>query len=241
MITNLVRRLLPYDWYVPIRAFVIFMRFRLTGRTHSEAAMDQAMRRYLPENEGVFVEAGALDGVTKSNTLMFEGLGWRGLLVEPIPAQARRCRRYRKSVVEEAILTSPDLAGDVMEIQDLADSSTVISPDDVSTIGSLERQIAIANSHKKRKDRQFMVKTATLGELLEKHGFTEVDYMCLDVEGHELQALAGVDFDKISFRYLLIEANEPQLVTDALGDGYRMVEQIYNNNYLWARADLVQG
>jgi FkbM family methyltransferase len=199
--------------------------------------MDQYIRRYLPEDRGVFVEAGALDGVTKSNTLMFEGAGWTGLLVEPIPAQANRARRYRKAPVEEAILTSPEFSNDVMKIVDLADSSIVKSPDEASTIRSLDEQIAIANNHKKRKNREFQVRTATLGDLLVKHEIDTVDFLCLDVEGHELQVLAGVDLATVRFGYLLIESNEPDQVTELLGADYRLVEHVFGTNYLWAHRD----
>ena len=42
--------------------------------------------RLLPKENGFFIEAGAFDGYTISNSLLFEvGLNWTGLLVEPNP------------------------------------------------------------------------------------------------------------------------------------------------------------
>jgi hypothetical protein len=44
---------------------------------------------------GFFVEVGAYDGVNLSNTYHFEQCGWTGVLVEPDPDMAERCRRDR--------------------------------------------------------------------------------------------------------------------------------------------------
>ena len=58
--------------------------------------LDNKLSRYLTGRHGVFIEAGANDGFTQSNTYYLEKfLGWSGILVEAIPSlyeQARRCR-----------------------------------------------------------------------------------------------------------------------------------------------------
>jgi FkbM family methyltransferase len=43
--------------------------------------------------DGSFVEVGAYDGETLSNTACLADRGWRGLYVEPVPDYAVRCRR----------------------------------------------------------------------------------------------------------------------------------------------------
>jgi hypothetical protein len=52
--------------------------------------MDERLAAMLGDG-GYFVEAGAHDGFTQSNTYLLERRhGWRGLLVEPMPDQGRR-------------------------------------------------------------------------------------------------------------------------------------------------------
>ena len=58
--------------------------------------------RYLDQNvfankrEGVFVDVGAYDGFSGSNTLFFEKfMGWTGLCIEPDPAQFAKIPAYR--------------------------------------------------------------------------------------------------------------------------------------------------
>lgn len=60
------------------------------------------------KNDGVFVEVGAFDGESVSNTSFLADLGWRGVYIEPVPAFAAACRnRHRTnakvSVVECAV------------------------------------------------------------------------------------------------------------------------------------------
>ena len=45
---------------------------------------------------GIFIEVGAYDGVTISNTLLMEReLGWTGLCLEPIPERFTQLRNNR--------------------------------------------------------------------------------------------------------------------------------------------------
>jgi hypothetical protein len=46
-----------------------------------------------------------------------------------------------------------------------------------------------------------------INNLLEKHGFTEVDFISLDTEGNELEVLQALNFDKIHIRALTVENN----------------------------------
>src|SRR5690349_2843700 len=58
--------------------------------------LDRKLAAYLPERDGVFLEAGAFDGFWGSNTYWFERFrGWSGVLVEPIPQFAALARKER--------------------------------------------------------------------------------------------------------------------------------------------------
>ncbi|NOT00377.1 MAG: FkbM family methyltransferase [Phycisphaerales bacterium] len=54
--------------------------------------LDQVFRG---RTDGYFIEVGAYDGVTLSNTYRLESLGWHGILVEPIPALCEKAARSR--------------------------------------------------------------------------------------------------------------------------------------------------
>src|SRR5689334_13139538 len=64
--------------------------------------LDQALLNFIGSRGGIFVEAGANDGLSQSNTAYLEFyLGWRGLLVEPIPELAVACRLNRPGAIVE--------------------------------------------------------------------------------------------------------------------------------------------
>jgi hypothetical protein len=71
--------------------------FELAGSTRYSKPgfndIDAKLQRYLPAT-GTFLEAGANDGYTWSNTYYLERCkGWRGVLIEGIPALSEECRR----------------------------------------------------------------------------------------------------------------------------------------------------
>lgn len=56
--------------------------------------MDKKLSRYLNFEKGVYVEAGANDGVTQSNTYyLSKALGWRGILIEPVYPIYLKCKK----------------------------------------------------------------------------------------------------------------------------------------------------
>src|SRR5262245_47416510 len=70
--------------------------------------LDRRVAAYLLRDSGVFVEAGANDGVEQSNTYVLERYRkWRGLLVEPVPELADACRRNRPNAVVECAALVP--------------------------------------------------------------------------------------------------------------------------------------
>ena len=57
---------------------------------------------------GFFVEIGAYDGVTFSNTYLLEAAGWNGILVEANPRRFQECRKERpySSCVQAAVVAN---------------------------------------------------------------------------------------------------------------------------------------
>jgi hypothetical protein len=58
--------------------------------------MDRRLEALMPWPGGTFLEAGAHDGYTQSNTYFLEHhRGWSGVLVEPVPELRAKCERRR--------------------------------------------------------------------------------------------------------------------------------------------------
>src|SRR5690348_11414021 len=58
------------------------------------------MRLFSYKRDGRFIEVGANDGFSQSNTYALERFyDWRGILIEPIPQLFERCKRFRPAAL----------------------------------------------------------------------------------------------------------------------------------------------
>ena len=182
---------------------------------------------------GVFVEAGANDGVTQSNTLLFERrYGWTGLLVEPIPELAARCRKNRPNcVVENAALVPAGYGRPTVEM-------TFCNL--MSQVKGAMKSAAEEADHLRRgsecqnlRTYEVSVPAATLSELLDRHGLSRVDLLSLDVEGFELAALRGLDFSRHAPRWMVIEARYRDEIDSFLSAHYDVESELSHHDVLY--------
>lgn len=155
----------------------------------SQTGEDALLWDLLGDREhGFFVEAGAYDGYTFSVSYLFEGAGWDGVLVEPLADRAAECARRRtSSKVVHAALSSPGAAA----------TATFVRDDEIEWNSSLAAGDESGEP----------VEVTTLDAVLEGHNGA-IDFVVLDLEGHELPALEGFDLDRWRPIALLIERND---------------------------------
>ena len=122
---------------------------------------------------GTFVELGAYDGLTHSNTRLLEELGWRGRLIEGCEEFAKQCKVNRpKAEVINAVIG--DGRREEFVIGGQYSGITRLMPDD------------FMEEHNKRGNKLVYVDTKTLTDVL---GTEPVTYLSLDTEGGELDIL----------------------------------------------------
>jgi FkbM family methyltransferase len=165
---------------------------------------------------GFFVEAGANDGFAESNTYWLErARGWSGLLVEPVAHLAEACRRERPgSTVVQAALVGRDLDGTTVPMREagLVGHLTVDGGRVPEWREAMVESTAVPV-------REVEVPARSLSSLLDEVGAPEVDLLALDVEGFEVQALSGLDWERHAPRYLFVEVHD-------LGEGKREVDEV---------------
>ena len=84
--------------------------------------------------------------------------------------------------------------------------------DELNTQNTLDNnQLNFLKDHHNIKDSEILekkIKTSNLNNILNDYKFYNIDFMNLDIEGHELKVLETLDFNKINIRYLCIEMIE---------------------------------
>lgn len=143
------------------------------------------------KTNGFFIELGANDGLSQSNTAFLEfNKNWTGILIEPSSTCYDSCKKNRpNSTVLNYACVSNDYCGNVI-------SGDFMDNDLMSSIDGLRlKRNATVN-----------VPASTLESILDKHsGDKIIDFLSLDTEGYEMNILKGLNLKKYRPKYMLIE------------------------------------
>ena len=170
--------------------------------------LDAALERLLPQRDGWFVEAGAYDGFKQSNSYYFARMkGWNGVLIEPLPQLAIRCRQRRKeSIVISCVVGAPEDAGSTVRLRH-AGLMTMVCGALADEAAEHARAAEGLNGQGLPPLEQFIeapVRTLT-DVLAESNTPKNFDLLSLDVEGAELAALRGLDLQRFRPQAICVE------------------------------------
>jgi FkbM family methyltransferase len=159
---------------------------------------DLLVNFFIDKKEGTFIEFGACDGVTLSNTLYLEKkLNWTGILGEPAKKWEKDLRNNRPNCTIETkcIYTK---TGDILEFLE----------SDEGEYSALEGHVSKDTNSVYRKNlSSYEVETISLNDLLKKNNIQSLDYLSIDTEGSEYEIISNYDFNKIKPKIITIEHN----------------------------------
>lgn len=208
--------------------------------------LDLKVEQLLPR-KGFYVELGANDGYTQSNTLRLEIFGnWRGVLIEPLSSVFIECvknRNPKRNSIFQAACVAEGFNRTCLEmavnnqdkftrlwasalglettIRDNAEHSRALKPE-------------VDNEHLARET----VPARTLTSILiEANAPQDIDFMSIDVEGAELEVLKGLDFRTFMPVWICVETSDYSAVSVLLKqEGYSLHDKLSRHDYMFHRA-----
>ncbi|MFQ6540304.1 MULTISPECIES: FkbM family methyltransferase [Aphanothece] len=159
-------------------------------------------------NTGFYIDAGAFHPQIDSVTKIFYDQGWNGINIEPLPDKVRLFQAERPRDINLQLAVS--------QSSGKADFHAYGG----SGLGSLKHTSIKMSSEHAQQHSVIEVRVATLREVVDAYNPSKIDFLKIDVEGSELDALKGFFVDDLRPGLLpsiiVVEATEPNSRIESL-------------------------
>ena len=194
---------------------------KLRAALRDEQREQQLVQQFFGNTPGFFVEVGANHPINGSQSWHLEKRGWEGVLIEPHPQLAAALRKARRARVYDVACSSPAKRGLNLPFH-LAGAMSTLTLDQMAPGTQPEATICVPNR--------------TLDDVLaEANAPAPIDFLSVDVEGHEIDVLRGFDIWRWNPRLILLEDHVGTLSKHRymLSRGYRLARRTgYNGWYV---------
>ena len=190
-----------YFYNVYIRNFKFLKR-------GSQFGEDEYITSLFEKNfKGKFLDVGCYHPTRHNNTYLMYKKGWSGVNIDLNPLTIELFNFMRPKDININI-----------GISDSDSEKTLHFIDELNTQNTLnENQLNFLKNHHNIKDHEIIkkkIKTKNLNKILDEHKFYNIDFMNLDIEGHELQVLKTIDFNKTRIKFLCVEMIEHNKISE---------------------------
>ena len=166
--------------------------------------------------DGVFVDVGCAWPIQANNTYYLEHhLGWTGVGIDALDDYAPQWQEKRPGAKFLNYLVTDESSGtgEFYRSQNLGLSSASKERADGRHFGgTLEVE-------------KIEVPAATLNEILDAAGIARIDLLSLDIEGHEIAALRGLDLQRFQPELIVSEGIRPEVEALLARNGYERIER----------------
>jgi FkbM family methyltransferase len=170
---------------------------------YSQFGQDQFLYENYFKNKdtGYFVDIGAHDGITCSNSYFFEQIGWDGICFEPMPKIFLELEKNRKCLCKN-IAVSDKIGKDQFFCIDGHSEmlSGIVSAYEQEHIARIHREL---ESHSQSYDYIYVDCSTFENEIKETH----IDMLSIDTEGSEETIIKSINFEKYNIHFLVFEMN----------------------------------
>jgi FkbM family methyltransferase len=169
------------------------------------------------KKDGFYIEIGANDGYNGSTTFWAQQLGWKGICVEPQKTTFERLQKYRNCALYNFAISD--------KTQKNVEFIAFPERDFRSGISNTMSQQHIEDAKKLSNMQTTTIDTITFDDMMKDFpDIKHIDFLSIDTEGHEINVLQSIDFDKYSFGFITIETEENSDVVEFIKQkGYKML------------------
>jgi FkbM family methyltransferase len=189
------------------------------------------------KNDGLYIDVGCQHPISNNNTYILYKKGWNGINID-----------LDKKNIDLFNISRPDDTNINTAVSDKSGNVNLFYYHDGSPINTINSQNADYQKNKFKKIK--LIKSETLNKILANINFNKkVDYLNIDVEGHELNVLKGFNILKyrpsiISIEYLDYEMKKLELKNNNLENiiNSNIYKYLIQNKYFfvnWVHGDLI--
>ncbi len=186
--------------------------------------------------KGSYVDLGCFHPTRSNNTFQMYKKGWHGLNVDLNPLTIELFNFARPSDVNVcSAISNKNQNKKLYYLGDFDSKNTL----DINHKIWLSKHFNISKNDFKIKN----IKTVTLAQILRKHEFYKIDFMNIDLEGHELEVLKSINFKEFDIKVLCVEVlnhyesakkRKKQIISLLKKNSYKLVDKS-NINFIFKK------
>mgnify|MGYP001413414654 CR=1 FL=1 len=200
--------------YLKYYAKVLLNNWTLYKDSYAQHGEDKLVELLLPYGVNTFIDIGANDGVLFSNTFKFAKNGARGLCVEPSRSSYNKLRLNHLFNPKVKCLHGAvsNFEGSIY-LKDKGYESTLSTVSKTKSIGSKK------------------VCCRTFSSILKDYpSFNKIDFLSIDVEGHEDKVIEGLERTPFITKIIVIESDKSEIEKLLSIEGLKDYYPIYTNS-----------
>ena len=178
---------------------------------YSQYSQDMLVDFLVQKKNGIFLDIGANDGVSYSNSYFFEKQrNWTGLCIEPIRDTFLKLRETRSCVCLNIGVWSEKNTLKFYRANGYAEMlSGIVDSFHVEHLERLQKDVEKSGGSIETIE----IDVLPLNSILTDNNIYDVDFCSIDTEGSEFEILKAINFEEFNIRIFAIENNYKQLST----------------------------
>jgi FkbM family methyltransferase len=187
---------------------------------------DFVVEFFKDKKDGIFIDVGASDGLTWSNSLTLEvNYNWTGLCIEPHPSAFKKLIECRTNKCLNCAVSKTEGVVDFLVIEGYAEMlSGLVDCYDQRHVERIRREVDTHGD----KINVVKIDSIPLTKILNSNNIKRVDYLSVDTEGSEISVMDSIDLSQLDINLISLECNYDleELNSYMNNKGYKFLQKI---------------